>query len=108
MSLTALAVALTANRRPASKLVLIHLADAANEHHVSVPHLPMLARQVGVEEMVLRCLLNELVADKIIESVADHPVDFLAHTEGFLLHLDRVPVLEHAESPWSADLKVAS
>ena len=105
MSLHALAIALTANRRPASKLVLIHLADGADERHVSVPHLPLLAAQVGISDEVLRCILNELVFDKLIEPVGDHPFDFLAGTEGFLLRLDRWPAVDHSESPWSLDLR---
>lgn len=109
MSLEALAVALAANLQPEASLVLIHLADGASDKHVTVPHLPLLAKKVGVEQDHLRTLLDELVADGIITPVREHPFDFLAQTEGFMLNLEDISTVEHIESPWSAELrKVAS
>ncbi len=105
MSLEALAVALIANLPPESSLVLIHLADGASDKHITVPHLPLLARKVGIDDDHLRTVLDELVADGIITPVREHPFDFLAQTEGFRLNLDDISTVEHIESPWSAELR---
>lgn len=109
MSLEALAVALAANMSPEQSLVLIHLADGASDKHVTVPHLPLLAKKIGVDQNHLRTLLDELVEDGIITPVREHPFDFFAQTEGFRLNLDDISTVDHIESPWSAELrKVAS
>ena len=106
MSLEALAVALSANLSRESSLVLIHLADGASDKHVTVPFLPLLARKARMDKDDLRAVLDELVADRIITPVREHPFDFLAQTEGFRLNLDGISTVEHIESPWSKELRL--
>jgi hypothetical protein len=108
MSLEAVAAALRADLRPVAAVVLIHLADNANEHHVVVPYLPDLAKVAHLEVDELRGILDELVADGILSPSADHPHDFVARTEGFLIHLDAIERVDVLESTWSRELRAVS
>lgn len=107
MSLEAVAVALGADLGAEASLTLIHLADGANDHGITVPYLPLLAKKVKVDADALRVILDELAADGLISPVREHPFDFLESTEGFQLHLEQVPAVEHEESPWSQFARAA-
>ena len=106
MSLEALAIALTADLDNDASLTLIHLADGANDRHVTVPNLSWLASKVRVDEDQLRVILDELIGRGLISSVAEHPFDFVSDSEGFVLNLGQVPSVPYVESPWSKQLRL--
>ena len=105
MSSQALAAALDATLYGDLALCLIHLADSADETGVVVPHLPILAQRLNVDEDVLRRLLDTLTEDGILSPVHEHAFDFVARTEGFRINLDALTNQDVPESPIAGQLR---
>ncbi len=105
MSLQVLAEAFRVDTDADAKLVLILLANVADENYIAVPFLPRLAADAGMDLDTLRSVLDRLTTAGVIAPASDYPFDFFASTEGFRLQLNVLDKVEYVESPWSKNLR---
>lgn len=86
---------------PAVKMVLLALADAADDEGVCWPSVPTLAGKCCISTRTVRCILQELVANGLLQAEARFRVDGSATSNRYKLPIDRSDKLSGAMTPMS-------